>query len=116
MGEDVFDFFELMGLGAGTFTLHASETEGGNTSLTVFSSGGATLNGPSTFTFSGPLNIGSQAIPVDGDLVIGIHAVSGTAYTVIVDTTAAPEHGTLLTAGLGLAGAVALTRKRRQQS
>ncbi len=105
-------------MGAGTFTVQASEAEGGNTSVTVFNSAGTTLNGPSTFSFSSPVNFASQAIPLNGNLVIEIdNASDGADYTVTVNTTAAPapEPGTIATAALGLAGAVALARRRGKQ-
>jgi MYXO-CTERM domain-containing protein len=120
-GGDRFDYIELTGLGTGTFTVDAVDTEGSiaGADVTIFNLGQTSLGGPTGFNTTVHADFASQAIPVNGDLVIEIESLgeSTSFYTVTVDTTAsAPEPGTLLTAGLGLAGAVALTRRRRKQS
>jgi len=118
-GSRQFNYIELTGLGTGTFTVDVVDTEGGNADASIFNSGDTNLGGPSAFNTSVHADFSSQAIPVDGDLVIELQTVneSGNFYTVTVDTTAAtPEPGTIVTAGLGLAGAVALARRRRKQS
>jgi MYXO-CTERM domain-containing protein len=119
--SDRFDYIELTGLGTGTFTVDVADTEGGGSiNASIFNSGDTSLGGPTPFSTSVHADFASQAIPLDGDLVIDINNLGeiGNFYTVTVNTTAsaAPEPGTLLTAGLGLAGALALTRRRRKQS
>jgi MYXO-CTERM domain-containing protein len=118
-GSDRFDYIELTGLGTGTFTVDVVDTEGGTAGASIFNSGDTNLGGPSPLSTSVHADFASQTIPVDGDLVIELTSLGESAnfYTVTVDTTAAtPEPGTIATAGLGLAGAVALARRRRKQS
>jgi hypothetical protein len=117
-GGDQNDFIELTGLGSGTFTVSVIDTEFGNGLATIFTSGDVNIGGPTSFSSSLAANFGSQAIPLDGDLIIQLHDAGETTnpYTVTVTTTAAaPEPGTIALAGLGLAGAVALKRKRRNR-
>jgi PEP-CTERM motif len=125
-------FFELTGLGTGTFTLSAQVTEGGDTAISVFTDaslgntlleggGGFQTLGPGLFgpDFSNPLNFPSLAIPSDGNLVIemDVYQEDSAGYTVTVNTAAGsvPEPSTLGMLGLGLAGALTLSRKRRKQ-
>jgi hypothetical protein len=119
-GVGNFDYIELTGLGSGTFTVNVADTEGAAADASIFNSGHSSLGGPSPFSFSEPAVFASQAIPLDGDLVIAIESENegGTSYQATVTTTAAaaPEPGTLATLGLGLAGAAALARRRRKQS
>ncbi len=117
---DHLDYIELTGLGTGTFTVDVVDTEGfSGATASIFNSGDINLGGPSPFTSSVHADFASQAIPLDGDLVIEVQTLgeSANSYTVTVNTTAgAPEPGTLATLGLGLAGAVGLARRRRKQS
>lgn len=125
-------FFELTGLGTGTFTASANVTEGGDTAISVFADagaggalleggGGGTESGPGLFgpDFSNPLVFPSLAIPSDGNLVIEILDFNedSASYSVTVNTTPSgvPEPSTMGMVGLGLAGALTLSRKRRQQ-
>jgi hypothetical protein len=115
---DFADFFELTGLGTGTFTASAVANEGGSPSITLFTDGDLSLGGPTSFIPGTPASFASQAIPSDGNLIIGIDANESTAtYTVSVNTTGSstPEPGTIATVGLGLAGALALSRRGRKQ-
>ena len=122
-------FFELTGLGIGTFTLSADVTEGGDTVIRVFDDSSNLLegggdhqtSGPGLFgpTTSNPLNFSSLGIPSDGNLVIEIldYHEDSASYSVTVNTTGngVPEPTTVGLVGLGLAGALTLSRKRRQQ-
>jgi hypothetical protein len=119
-GEDSLDFFELTGLGAGTFTLTATElSEFGEAAVTVFNDANAVLEGPTLFDEGEDASFGSTPIPGDGNLVIEVaqQFESSGNYTVTVNTTASsvPEPSTAVAVGLGLAGALTLRRRRRQQ-
>jgi hypothetical protein len=122
-GGDTLDFFELTGLGTGTFTVSVTDNnQFGIASITLLNSGNTNLGGPSLFEGSEGASFASQAIPVDGNLIVEINQSnnneSATNYTVTVNTasTSAPEPSTIATLGLGLAGgAVALSRRRRKQ-
>jgi hypothetical protein len=122
-GSDTLDFFEITGLGTGTFTVSVTEnSEFGAAQVSLSTASNVSLGGPLAFDFGESANFGSQAIPGDGNLIVGIlqsnNTESATNYTVTINTAAAstPEPGTLATLGLGLAGgAVALSRRRRKQ-
>jgi hypothetical protein len=121
-GEDSLAFFELTGLGTGTFTLTATEfSEFGEAAVTVLTDGDAVLEGPTDFDEGEMASFGSMSIPSDGNLVIEVEQLmeSPSNFTVSVDTTAStatvPEPSTIATVGLGLAGALTLRRRRRQQ-
>jgi hypothetical protein len=129
--EDNVDFFELTGLGTGTFTLTATALgEVGEAAVTlsefvetvtVFTDGDTTLEGPTAFDFGDMASFASMSIPTDGNLVVEVEQnfESSANYTVTVNTTAptatVPEPSTIATVGLGLAGALTLRRRRRQQ-
>ncbi len=122
-GGDV-DWFELTGLGTGTFTVTAAITSGtGEDTLNVFENTPSPLNiFTSGFDNGESAGSGSIAIPTNGDLFIEVLRNAGTGegsngYHVTVNTTGSsvPEPSTIATVGLGLAGAFALRRKLRKQ-
>jgi hypothetical protein len=128
-GTDAADFFELTGLGAGTFVASAVLGEGGPAVFSVFDDtsallaggGNSSTGGAGLFGFSspGPFNSGSLAIPVDGNLILEVlrYHEGSSNYTVTVTTTTSgvPEPSTVGLVGVGLAGALTLARKRRKQ-
>jgi hypothetical protein len=119
-GEDSLDYFELTGLGTGTFTLTATEiSEFGEAAVVVETDAASVLAGPLDFDQGENATVSSMAIPVDGNLVIEIENQfeSSGNYSVTVNTTGStvPEPSTLIPVGLGLAGALTLSRKRRKQ-
>ena len=111
-------WFELTGLGLGTFTFEA--TSSGNlgdnfnfcTDATFLT---CTLEGVASS--SAPLNLPTTAIPGSGNLFVHTTPVSEQAnsYSVTVTTQApqVPEPSTIAMAGLGLATLVTLSRKKR---
>ena len=117
-GFSDIDWFELTGLGSGTFTLGATMSTGG-AAIHVFDD---TLNPleNASFTSVSGASFGALAIPGDGNLLVELAGANeGTnPYAVTVVTTGAsvPEPATVACVGLGLAGALVLRRKRRQQS
>jgi hypothetical protein len=122
-GGDV-DWFELTGLGTGTFTVTADHTSGaGSDTINVLETAPSTLNiFTSGFDSGESAGSGSIAIPTNGDLFIEVLRNAGTGessngYQVTVNTTASsvPEPATIAMVGLGLAGAFALRRKLRKQ-
>ena len=112
-------WFELTGLGSGTFTFSATTaSEGSNGDFFFFcpdaSFAGACQN--VGFTASGsPLNLPPIAIPESGNLFItsSPRFEQANSYTVTVTTqpTAAPEPSTVAMEGLGLAALTLLARK-----
>ena len=112
--------FELTGLGTGMFIFDATAVNGGdvfnifgdaNFSIPVEPLGGVA----DSLTPGGPLQYGPTLIPASGDLFIRTseHFESANAYTVTVQTQAAPEPSTIAAAGLGLATLLSLRRKKR---
>ena len=106
--------WELTGLGAGT-PLIASFASPNPVSIYIYSDAGLTLL---AFAASSPAEFGSITIPASGDLFFEIRPVDGEAsnfsVTVSLEATAVPEPSAIATAGLGLAGGLALGRKRRK--
>jgi hypothetical protein len=118
--------FELTGLGSGTYTVSAITTGAqgflGEFLYIATDSGFSNLVvNDEFFSGTGPLSVPVATIPADGDLYFKVQHgnESADSFSVAVTTTAAPggvpEPSTLAMAGLGLAGALALGRKRRKQ-
>jgi hypothetical protein len=111
-GSNPVDFFELTGLGTGTFIVGATALSGAGV-ITVLTDADAIIEGPSAFA-AGGTSFGGVAIPATGNLIIEIEDVGtgSTSYTVTVDTlgsvTPTPEPGTV---GLMLIGFVLVMRK-----
>jgi hypothetical protein len=109
-------WFELIGLGPGTFTFSAT-SNGSNGDLFNFCSDATFLSCISEgfASSSAPLNLPAMAIPASGDLFV--HTTprfeQANSYTVTVNTQGAPEPSTIAMAGLGLAALVSLSRKKR---
>ena len=118
-GGDPFDFFELTGLGAGTFTVTASTSGSGMGSVSVLTDANVVVGGPTGISNGVSASFGSFSIPSDGNIVVELQDLGerSTPYTVTVNTlsSSTPEPSTIATVGLGLAGALALSRKRRKQ-
>jgi hypothetical protein len=127
-------FWELTGLGVGNYMISAyadppvSENVAGAVAPTVYGD----LYVSSTSSFSGDIVddaelgqsssivLSTTVIPANGDLFFTVALPQGAQnnqFGVTVTTTApsTPEPSTVATTGLGLAGALALWRKRRRQ-
>ena len=111
-------WFELTGLGLGTFTFNAT-SDGTNGDLFNFCTDATfsvcTAEGAATST--SPLNLLATPVPADGNLFV--HTTPGfeqaNSYSVTVNTQApqVPEPSTIAMAGWGLATLITLSRKKR---
>ena len=116
-GTDPTDFFEFTGLLPGSpYTITTTVANGSlaGTVEALQSDGVTVLNGPTAFNGSPIIFTGS--VPGDEKIVIDMVATEGTTsgYTVNMSAQlATPEPSTL--AGVGLALAGALARRRRKQ-
>ncbi len=112
------DWFEITGLGSGSFTLSATMTSGG-ASINVFADTDLVnaLESQALVDSGTPANFGALAIPSDGNVAVELAGSNegSNPYTVTLTTTGSstPEPGTIATVGLGLAGAFILRRKRQ---
>lgn len=109
--------FELTGLGAGTFIFDATAVNGGDV-FNIFGDANFSIPVEPLGGFADsttPLHYSPILIPASGDLFIRTseHFESANAYTVTVQTQAAPEPSTIAAAGLGLATLLSLRRKKR---
>jgi hypothetical protein len=113
-GTPTVEWFELTGLGIGTFTVSATtDNVAHGATISVFTDT-PTLLESGVFTNGAPQNFGALPIPGDQNVVFEVHTNSESPnnWTVTVNTTSTtPEPGTLGSLGLGLAGALALRRK-----
>lgn len=119
------DFVELTGLGSGTFSVTADEGESTrNAIVSLFTTGDVAIGSATTFGSHGgasnPADLGPFTIPGNGDVIVEIRqggSGEGTqSYTITLNSqSSVPEPATFGMVGLGLAGAVALSRKRRKQ-
>lgn len=113
--------FDITGLGSGAFTLSATTNDEAGDFISVYGGPGFTnFIAEGGFTGGSPFNIGATAIPGSGELVISTEPndESSNSFTVTVTTSApsgVPEPSTVGLVGLGLAGALTLSRKRRKQ-
>ncbi len=120
-GNNVAAWFELTGLGTGTFTVDAS-TDGTPNGATIYVFNDSDLTIPdaletNTFVSGTDAVFGALAIPADGNVVVDVQTNNESAndFSVTVNTTGSvPEPSTIATVGLGLAGALALRRKFKQ--
>jgi hypothetical protein len=120
LAGDQFDWFEITGLGAGTFTVSAIADSGDADSISIFNTSNLStpLEGPTSFNTTTAANFGAVAVPGNGDVVVEIAATnegSGNYTVTLNNTSSVPEPSTIATVALGLAGAFALRRKLRQQ-
>jgi len=110
---DNSDWFTFQNLGTGTFTLSGFGDAETFNSYIIQTSGGTQL--ASGFLSNGSQTLLSGAIPIDGQLVVGIFQAEevGGGYTIDLSAqSGVPEPSTLATAGLALGGALAWRRKR----
>jgi hypothetical protein len=117
LSGDPFDWFEITGLGTGTFIVSAIADSGAPDEIGVYSDSNLTtpLEGLTAFTTSTAANFGALAIPGDGNVVIEIAATNEGSGNYTATLSSAPEPSTIATVALGLAGAFALRRKLRKQ-
>ena len=112
-GADFFTFTNL--LGGSAFTLGASTPVGSFfPEVQVLTSANTVVSPQQGFSLGSPASA-NGIVPLDGILVVQVNGNEGSGpYTVTLDAqSAAPEPSTLFGAGLGLAGAFALRRKRK---
>lgn len=114
------DFFTFTGEPGTAFTYNIADTTNGQGRATVVNSGGSNIGSTApltTFAFTGSPVSGSGIVPTDGKIIVDIitGCECGFSYNATVSAPNAPEPGTLvdLGLGLGLAGAIALGRRRR---
>ncbi len=108
-GQHVSDWFELIGLGIGDFTV--TETNNQDLFISIFDS---SLN--QIGSAEGSANFGPDVIPEDGNLIFGMNLDDASGgYTVTVNTTSAtPEPSTAVGLSSGLAGLVGMLALRRK--
>ena len=116
-GGDLQDWFEFQGLsGLTPFTLLGQYNPLGlerGTHFSVFNSSNSLIGSTTLEGFGGTV---SGTIPADGNLIVEVNgAVLSAPYEMALTASLgaqAPEPGTLATAGLAIAGALAWRRKR----
>ncbi len=102
------DWFDITGLGSGSFTL-AATVSSGSAAIHVFDDTnlGTALESQALVNSGTPASFGSIAIPADGNVAVELAGSNeGTnPYTVTLTTTGSstPEPATIATVGLGLA-------------
>jgi PEP-CTERM motif len=113
---DNVDWFELTGVGTGTFTVGSTTTNADIVNVFADTNLVAPLE-----TGDGPVNFGAIPIPGDGNVVfeVTVNPAGNTdegpdSYSITLN--AIPEPSTVMTLGLGLAGILTLARKRKRQS
>ena len=118
---DPADYFKFNGLLPGSafsFDLHLNSSTGGPT-LNGQDSSQNSLFSPITLSGSNTDFFGNGTVPADGMLIISLRqsVESNADYTgsLSAQLAGAPEPGTLATAGIALAGALALRRRLKKQ-
>lgn len=114
---DFGDWFQFQGLQAGTpFTLtFADNASFLRAFMGVFDTSGNFIGEAAVFE-SGSSQV-NGIVPADGSLVAAVGPIEegGGAYVVSLDAASVPEPGTFIPVGLGLVGALAWRKQRRQQ-
>jgi hypothetical protein len=119
-GGGDLDYFTFTGEPGTAFSYNITDTSNGQGRATILNSLAANIGSTAsltTFAFNGSPLTGTGLVPTDGKIIVDIvtGCECGFSYNATVSAPNAPEPGTLADVGLGLglAGAIALGRRRR---